>query len=233
MGNEIRSVLDVIAGSRIPKAVLITFVALLAITLVIGITQNIYTWLDATPPRGIASIDAGRLGMVVGTGGTAAAFLVTLYVADRNYRRGREHIPSLSMELQVVRVPVSLTFDAVIVTLNAQNTGTGLCDVNQVQWAIKALSPYDDGSIEEMQEEFDGGPNTDLDIEFPWRDAKPEATVSLNISIEPNETEQMTHDFIIPGEITAIVVSAWVDNASEPKHTEGWYRRTVHTIKEI
>ena len=136
------------------------------------------------------------------------------------------------MELQVVRVPVSLTFDAVIVTLNARNTGTALCDVDRVQWAIKALSPYDDASIEEMQHEFDSGPNNDLDIEFPWRDAKPEAAVSLNISIEPNETEQMTHDFIVPAEIAAIAVSAWVDNASKPKYTEGWYRRTVHTIRE-
>lgn len=232
MGNEIRSVLDAIAGSWIPKAALIAFVALLAITLGLGITQNAYTWLDATPPRGIDSIDVGRLGMIVGTGGTAAAFLVTLYVADRNYRRGREHIPSLTMELQVVRVPASRAYDAVIVTLNARNTGTGLCEIDRVQWAIKALSPYDDASIEEMQQEFDGGPNNDLDIEFPWRDAKPEATVSLNISIEPNETEQMTHDFIVPAEITAIVVSAWVDNASRPKYTEGWYRRTVHTIRE-
>ena len=53
---------------------------------------------------------------------------------------------------------MSLTFDAVIVTLNARNTGTGLCDINRVHWTIKALSPYDDESIEEMQQEFDRWP---------------------------------------------------------------------------
>lgn len=48
------------------------------------------------------------------------------------------------------------------------------------------------------------------------------------VVIEPNETHQMTYDFIIPAEIASVVVSAWVANASEPKYAEGWHRRTVH-----
>lgn len=103
MRNEIRNVLDAIAGSRVPKAALSAFAVALAFTLSIGITQNVYTWLNAVPPPGIASINVGQLGLVTGTAGTATAFLVTLYVADRNYRRGREHIPSLTMDLQVDR----------------------------------------------------------------------------------------------------------------------------------
>ena len=107
MGSEIRNVLDAIAGSWIPKAAIITFTISLTFTLAVAVTQNIYTWIGATSPPAIASIDVARLGMVVGTSGTAAAFLVTLYVADRNYRRGREHIPELTMDLQVRRVPAS------------------------------------------------------------------------------------------------------------------------------
>lgn len=229
MRDEIRIVLDAIAGSWVPKAALIAFAASLAFTLAIGITQNVYIWLDVPLPQGIASIDVWKLGKVTGTAGTATAFLVTLYVADRNYRRGREHIPSLTMDLQVVRVPASQRYDAVIVTLTAKNTGTGLCRINQVTWRLKVLSPYDDEGIEEIQEEFDEGPNTDLDIEFPWHQVR-EERVTLKIEIEPNETEQLTHDFIIASEIEAIVVSSWVANASEPKHAEGWYRRAVHTL---
>lgn len=126
MRDEIRTVLDAIAGSWIPKAAGIAFAAFLGFTLAIGITQNVYTWAGIAPPLGIASIDVWKLGMVTGTAGTATAFLVTLYVADRNYRRGREHIPNLTMDLQVARVPASQSYDAVIVTLNAQNTGTGV-----------------------------------------------------------------------------------------------------------
>ena len=158
MGSEIRNVLDAIAGSWVPKAAIISFAISLAITLAIAVTQNIYTWVDGTPPRGIATIDVGRLGMVAGTSGTAAAFLVTLYAADRNYRRGREHIPNLTMELQVVRVPASLQYDAVMVALNSKNTGKGLCRVNQVVWQLKVVSPYDDETIQEMEREFDGTP---------------------------------------------------------------------------
>ena len=165
--------------------------------------------------------------MVVGTSGTSAAFLVTLYVADRNYRRGREHIPGLTMDLQVRRVPASQSYDAVMVALNAKNTGTGLCRVDRVYWTLKALSPYDDESIEEMRLDFGSAPEDDRAVEFPWHMLQ-EEQMAQEVVIEPNETHQMTYDFIIPAEITSVVVSAWVANASEPKFAEGWYRRAVH-----
>ena len=231
MGNEIRNVLDAIAGSWIPKAAIITFVISLAFTLAIAVTQNIYAWFEAAPPRAISTIDVGRLGMVVGTSGTAAAFLVTLYVADRNYRRGREHIPGLTMDLQVRRVAASQSYDAVMVALNAKNTGTGLCRVGKVVWQLRVVSPYDDETVQEMERGFDHAPKSEQDVEFPWRQLR-EGTVTEGIVIEPNETEQMTHDFIIPAEVTAIVVSAWVSNASEPREAEGWYRRATHINQE-
>ena len=238
IGNEIRSTLDALAKSFIPKIALGLFAVVLLFTAVIGGVQNFYRWMDSSPPRGIASIDVWKLGMATGTAGTATAFLITLYVAERNYRRGREHIPNLSMELQVERVPVSEQYDLVMVTLKATNTGTGLCRVGHVDWAIKALSPYDDDTIEEMLEEFSLDPNSHQDeegpsdpqaVEFPWRQVRQETT-SFPISIEPMETEQLTQDFIIPVEITAVVASAWVDNVSDPKRTEGWYRRKAHSL---
>ena len=88
MRNEIRSALEAVANSWIPKVVLGIFVLCLAGTAALAIAQNSYSWRAQTPPDGIAYIDVGRLGMVVGTAGTASAFLVTLYVAERNYRRG-------------------------------------------------------------------------------------------------------------------------------------------------
>ena len=227
MGNDIRSVLDAIAGSWVPKAAFGIFALLLVVTAAIGVTQNTYEWANATPPGGITTIDVGRMGVVIGTSGTATAFLVTLYVADRKYLRSREHIPHLSMDLVIQRAPVSQSYDVVIVTLNATNTGTGLCTVRQVDWTIKVVSPYDDDSIQGMQQEFDDHPTDLLEIEFPWHQDKHESTV-LDLTIEPNETEQITQDFIIVAEIEAIIVSAWVPNASEPKETEGWYRRTLH-----
>ncbi len=234
MGNEIRTVLAAIAGSRIPKMAGISFALCLTFTLAIAIAQSVYTQVDAPPPAWIAAIDVWKLGMVIGTAGTATAFLATLFVADRNYRRGREHIPSLTMELHVTRTPASLSYDAVIVTLNARNTGTGLCHVDRIYWTLRVLSPYADATIDEMQRDFESASDSDseLAIEFPWHDVK-FAVTSKALVIEPNETEQMTYDFIIPTEIGAIEVSAWVANASEPSYAEGWYRRAVHTTREV
>ena len=229
MGGEIRSIIDALASSWIPKVVGVLFGFFLVGTLAVGVAQNVYAWADANPPRLIDSIDVWKLGMVVGTTGTATAVMVTLYVADRNYRRSREHVPNLSMELRVQRVPASQLYDAIVVTLNAQNTGTGLCEIEEVQWSIRVLSPYDDDVVEDMQTEFDARQDDGLVYEFPWREVKRDATKCI-AGIEPNETEQVTYEFTIPAEPTAIIVSAWVPNASVPKVAEGWYRRTVHSM---
>ena len=236
MGSEIRTVLDAIAGSWLPKAAIIAFGLSVLFAFAVAATQNAYNqnaykWTDRDPPEGIASIDVWKLGMVTGTVGTATAFLVTLYVADRNYLRGREHIPSLTMKLQLARVAASQSYDAVIATLDAKNTGTGRCRVDRVYWTLKALSPYDDETVEEIRRDFESEPDNEQDVEFPWQEVRA-AQVPEGIVVEPNESEQLTYDFIIPAEISAIVVSAWVANASEPKHVEGWYRRTVHLGQE-
>ena len=209
----------------------IAFGMFLAFTLAIGITQNVYIGADATPPRWVASIDVWKLGMVIGTAGMASAFLVTLYVADRNYRRSREHIPSLTLELEVVRTPTSLSYDAVMLALNAKNTGTGLCRVDHIIWRLKVVSPYDDETVAELRQEFNDAPDNKQDVEFPWYSVQ-ESWVLEEIVIEPHQTVQMTCDFIIPAEVTAVVASAWVSNASELKEVEGWYRNTVHVREE-
>lgn len=231
MGNEIRSALEAIANSWIPKIALGLFAVCLVGTATVGIIQNAYSWSGESPPVGIAAIDTGRLGMVIGTVGTASAFLVTLYVAERNYRKSREHIPHLTMRLHLDRVAVSGQYDAIILTLEAENTGSGLCEVNEIHWAVHALSDYDDETAEGMRQEFVERQNTNQETEFPWHELATEISIHI-ISIEPGETEQMTHDFLIPHQIEAVVASAWVSNASDPRTTDGWYRRTPHVREE-
>ena len=230
MGGEIRSIIEALASSLLPKIIGVLFGLFLVLTVAVGAVQNIYTWTGTSPPAIIDSIDVWRLGMVVGTTGTASAVMVTLYVADRNYRRSREHIPNLSMELSVQRVTASQLYDALVVTLNAKNTGTGLCKIEEVQWSVGVVSPYDDDTVEEMQQEFDERPDDGSVYEFPWREIKRDSTVYV-AAIEPNETGQFTYEFTIPVEPTAVIVSAWVPNASEPKIAEGWYRRTIHSTE--
>ena len=76
--------------------------------------------------------------MVVGTAATVSAFLITLYVAERNYRRGREHIPHLSVRLHVNRVAVSRQHEAIIITLGAENTD---CPARRLRMGTGTRSP--------------------------------------------------------------------------------------------
>lgn len=229
MGNQPASLLDALARNPLARIALVIVTLGLAATLAIGIVQNIYGWSDAAPPPFIATIDVWKLGTVIGSAGTATALLITLYVADRNYRRSREHIPSLSMTLEIRRIPASAQYDAVIAILNAKNTGTGLCQVSGVHWAIRTLSPYDDETITELSQKFDIESRSTMDPEFPWRELGAFSTLQ-QLEIEPKGRKQLSHDFIIPDTIAAVVVSVRVDNDAEPG--TGWRCRAVQIYRE-
>ena len=230
MDRRARLALEAIASHWLPRTAWILFATLLLATAALGLTQNIYNWTGETPPKGIASIDVWKAGMVIGTTGTAAAFLATLYVAQRNYLRGREHIPHLTMTLFVERVPASLTHDVIFASMVAENTGTGLCVVQDVIWRVVAISPYDDDDVNQMVKDFTDDTSAGYTIkeeEFPWH-VVVRRPVRVNLIIEPGEAEQLTQDFVIESAIGATITSAYVANASEPKISEGWYRRTLH-----
>ena len=218
MDRRARLALEAIASHWLPRTAWILFATLLLATAALGLTQNIYNWTGETPPKGIASIDVWKTGMVIGTSGTATASLATLYVAQRNYLRGREHIPHLTMTLSVERVPVSMTQDAIFASMVAENTGTGLCEVRDVIWTVVAVSPYDD-DVNQMVKDFTDNTSAGYTIkeeEFPWHEVA-RRSVRVNLIIEPSEAEQLTQDFIIESGIGATTTSAYVANASDPK----------------
>ena len=227
METRLRAALEAIANHWLPRTAWILFATLLLATAGLALTQNIYIWLGETPPKGIASTDVWKTGMVIGTAGTATAFLATLYVAQRNYLRSREHIPHLTMTLSVERVAVSMTYDVIVASLEAQNTGSGLCAVNEVNWMVVAVSPYDDETVEQMVEELEDDAEPTWEEEFPWHEIA-QRLVRVDLLIEPGETEQLTQEFVIKSEIGATITSAYVVNGSTPKLTDGWYRRALH-----
>ena len=85
MPNRIEELLDTLAGSKMPRIALCVFAALLGLTALTGLVQMAYAWTGNTPPAAIASIDVWKMGMVVGTAGTSATLLITLYIAERDY----------------------------------------------------------------------------------------------------------------------------------------------------
>ena len=120
-----------------------------------------------------------------------------------------------------------MTRDAIFASMVAENTGTGLCMVQDVIWTVVAVSPYDDDDVEQMAEDFKDDSYTSKEDEFPWHEVA-RRPVRVNLTIEPGEAEQLTQDFVIESGIGATITSAYVANASDPKISEGWYRRTLH-----
>ena len=145
-----------------------------------------------------------------------------MYVAQRNYLRGREHIPHLTMTLSVERTAASMTYDVIVASLEAQDTGSGLCALNEVNWMVVAVSPYDDDTVEQMAEELEDDAEPTREEEFPWHEIA-QRSVRVDLLIEPGETEQLTQEFVIKSEIEATTTSAYVVNGSTPKLTDGWY----------
>ena len=227
METRLRTALEAVASHWLPRTAWILFAALLLALAALGLTQNVYSWTGETPPGGINSIDVWKMGMVVGSAGTATAFLATLYIARRSYLLGRVHIPHLTMHLSIERVAISKTYDVIVASLEAQNNGTGLCTVNEVNWMVVAVSPYDDETVNLMVVEFEGETDRSQEEEFPWYKVS-DRPVKVDLRIEPGETEQLMQDFVIKSEIEATITSAYVVNGSEPKLTDGWYRRALH-----
>ena len=92
---------------------------------------------------------------------------------------------------------------------------------------VVAVSPYDDETVNLLVEEFEGETAWSQEEEFPWYKVS-ERPVKVDLRIEPGETEQLTQEFVIKSEIEATISSAYVVNGSDPKLTDGWYRRALH-----
>ena len=92
---------------------------------------------------------------------------------------------------------------------------------------VVALSPYDDETVNLLVGEFEDETGRSQEEEFPWYKVT-ERPVKVDLLIEPGETEQLTQEFVIKSEIEATITSAYVVNDSDPKLTDGWYRRTLH-----
>ena len=97
-----------------------------------------------------------------------------------------------------------------------------LCTVNEVNWMVVAVSPYDDETMNLLLEEFEGETDRSQEEEFPWYKVS-ERPVKVDLLIEPGETEQLTQEFVIKSEIGSTITSAYVVNGSDPKLTDGWY----------
>lgn len=216
-----------ISGGVIPKCALIVFGATLLTTAGIAGAQHYYQWTNQATPRPLASISVGTLGLVAGSAGTGAGFLITLYVADRHYRLSREHIPHLNLTLSVRRTPIHTTRDALFISLTAHNNSTTVCNIRAIRWTVHVVSPYSADQLNTLVEEFNQNKSETDDPEFPWHMASSDLT-GYNTGIEPGQSVQFAYQAPIHRTARAITASAFVYNANSTNDIPGWYVKSFH-----
>ena len=226
MRETAQFIAESISGSIIPKIALAVFAATLLATAGIAGAQHYYQWANQATPKPLASISAGTLGLVAGSTGTGAAFLITLYVADRNYRLSREHIPHLNLTLSVRRTPIHTTRDALFISLTAHNNSTTLCNVHLIRWTVHVVSPYTPDQLNTLEEEFIQDRSEIDDPEFPWHVAIYDL-IGYNTGVEPGQSVQFVYQSPVHRTARAITASAFVYNDNPSNNVPGWYVKSL------
>ena len=227
MQYTLADLLEAIASSWLTRTALIVFALALAITAAAAIAINVYRSIDQPIPMFLGAIDPGALGLVVGSTGTATAFLLTLFVAQHNYASSRENIPQLTLRLSITRTPSSADSDALILTLRATNTGRRLCHIDTIEWAASVISPYQQDDLGAKSKQFAQLTRSIDNPEFPWNMALYDV-FGYNTSCEPGQTRQFVYDRDIPNTIGSIIGSAYVSNRDTTDSTPGWITKAVH-----
>ena len=130
------------------------------------------------------------------------------------------------------------------VIAKAENTGKVKVDVDNIDWELAVIAPYDNATLHEMQTEFDSFMQEEQeennetspveDIEFPWHIIESHTIERWGMNVEPGETEELTFDFIASAEVKSVVMSLFIENQETGLGGEriGWHRREFHDIAE-
>ena len=118
--------------------------------------------------------------------------------------------PRLELTLTVTRDPDGDGRDALVLILEAVNTGNVTVDVGAVRWSASVLGPADD-SVVVMRQEYDQRAERHSRVEFPWHVAFLE-TVAHDLPVNPVRTERIVCARRMDSRIHALVASAYVYN---------------------
>ena len=190
------------------------------------------SWMAEVSPSKIVTATwqaAIAIGLVIG--GIAGAYKFDLF---------REGKPHLTIDLTVSSRPINSEDTHVGVVAQLHNTSKVMVRVENVDWEIAMISPYPEEYLTELIAMFHfgsaGHENQDETEdngtwrEFPWWVLDSHSVSGFITAVEPGETDQITHDFIVPVDVDSVAVSVHVKNMEEDEAV--WSRREVHDIKE-
>ncbi len=210
-----------------------------------GGVQIAYNALGEKEPEWLAAFSAEPVAKTFNILVTTTVIVAGAYVGYRKFFLFRENKAQLTVNLTISSRRASDQFLHIGAIAKAENTGKVNVDIGKIYWRLAAISPYDDTVIEEMRSEY-----IDADVvaqsedeavremepklsEFPWRFLGRYQVNREGMTIEPNETDELTFDFIAPEGIKSVVVSLFIENQETESDEKpvGWYRRMYHDIR--
>ena len=220
-------------------------VAFALIIAIKGGVQVVYNALGEQEPKWLSAFDAEPVAKTFNLLVTTTVIVAGAYVGYRKFFLFRENKAQLTVTLTISSRQASDQFLHIGAIAKAENTGKVNVDIGRIYWQVAALSPYDDEVVEEMRAAFsdpnESTPSGDNNVigtiepnldEFPWRLLGKFQTKREGMTIEPNETDELTFDIVAPVGVEAVAVSLFVENQeTESDETPvGWYRRKYHDI---
>ena len=194
----------------------------------------------AAPPSWMAEVSASKMVTATWQGAIAIALVIGGIVSAYKFDLFREGKPHLTIDLTVSSRPVNARDAHVGVAARLHNTSKVLVDVEEVDWEVAAIAPYLEEDIDELIGVLDSdssGSGTPIELEdatvwgeFPWLVLDSHRPSDLEMVVEPGQTEQITHDFVISADVESVAVSVNVKNILAQEGA-GWLRREFHDVR--
>ena len=222
---------------NITIALVVMFAIIVAVK---GGVQIGYNALGEEEPEWLAAFSAEPVAKTFNILVTTTVIVAGAYIGYRKFFLFRENKAQLTVTLTISSRQASDQFLHIGAIAKAENTGKVNVDVGKIYWRLSAISPYDDGVVTEMLGAFYESDDTFSAVapnlpEFPWRMLGRYRVNREGMTIEPNETDEMTFDFIAPVGVESVVVSLFIENheTESDENPVGWYRRMYHDIAAV
>jgi hypothetical protein len=163
------------------------------------------------------------LGAVIESLATAAGIAVAGWWSYRLFVKRRLGYPRASLSIRFVVVTIEGARTVLRVATEIKNTGEVLL---QPQWArvrVQQLHPASE-SVRTAMERFDSSVDDKVEAELPWTVLCAHTwDLQGKAEIEPNESETLECDFVIPAGVGRVLVYSYLSNRATKSSREiGW-----------
>jgi hypothetical protein len=160
-----------------------------------------------------------------------AAIVIGGWWAYDRFIRQREKWPRASLEQRMSHRALDDDRNFVRLDLRVQNTGEVVLQLTKVRAELYRVLPLTQATSELVQQ---GKLIRDDDHEADWpclTDYE-QAWEENQVEIEPGESDEFGFDFVIPAEVTTILLYAYIWNASKSDREIGWPSTSLYDLNQ-